>query len=799
MDLEKLPKYAQDILNKYLIPLSSNTPPELLLAVLNVYCSRILLHNRTMIQPLDEDLLYPSLYVIIFAESGVGKNRTVNFIKKCYGEVEGYHIEEYERLREEVVERLYIKAEKLSQKAVDENRRDKQWSKTEKNAYVERYMPRTVTEEFSNGTPEGLVDMRLAFFNLKKDKTGIGSVHFENDEILDWIKTSSSSSQTDIKELLKAVAEDGDNGTKLIKGEKEIVPVKNVPQTLLAFSSIAKLLENGKANAQLEEFLERGLGRRSMLCYPDEKYQSKKKTYNEHKEQKKEARKYVATLEDIFERLHTYTIRELVPDEEEKYNKKIVATNEKLDRHIFDYQQECFERSAQMNDVNRGIFGGVINGHPRKSLRLAGVITTVKAVLAQKKEFIMTIEDYEEARYQIEFYFDQYFKFYNRTGTTDVEHLYNYIIENQGKDRIHKGDVRKQKFARNKGSYLTKWLDEVFDGELEEYCYTKKKVVLPILEGSSKYPHYRIEDVVEVENSIEVSDIPKALFSTSDSTNGEHPFDGFEKKEVAFKDIPEMVQKSAYTTHWFKNNHRSKENTQFYGNLLIIDIDNDGEEKLYIEQANEMVKDYRAIVIPSQNHQKEKGEHGVQDRYRIILLCDSVIEPENDYKHVMNKCIESLGLKGYEDTSVTTDKSRYLKRSPKGCKYTLHEGNKLFSWKGFDKPQNIPKKYVPTKEVEEIGSIREIPLSYLMEEVGAKFNKKTGNNLFYYCPFHGGSGTSLRVNETKNLFLCTQCTPNPGYETLGGTPVDLIMKWKGVECGKAIKMLKNYLLTNSLK
>ena len=763
-----------------------------------------------MVYGLDSDPVYPNLYVVIFAGSGVGKDRTVSQVSTCYEIVEGYHNSFYNDLKEGVTIDLYARADKLSQEAVDKGR--KAWSKAEKKVYVERYIPHEVKEKFGSGTPEGLIAHRQAFASLRKDKTGIGSIHFENSEILDWIRTSSSSAQTDIKELLKTVAEEGHNETKLIKGEKEIKPVRNVPQTLLAFSSVAKLLDNGKANAQLEEFLERGLGRRSMICYPEE-YKYTKEDYKNQKGKKKEAMLYRAKLTELFEKLHTYTLRNLKADENEHFHKKVIADNDELDEHIYNYQEECFERTDRMSPIDRKVFEGVIGGHPRKALRLAGIITVVKAVLAKKKEFIMTIEDYDEAVYQIEYYFDQYYKFYNRSGAADVEYLYNYIINNQGKDRIYRGDIRKQKFARSKGNYLSQWIKDMLGqegdgegGELEEYCIKQKKILIALQEGKAKFPHYKIENTVEVDQKTQSREIPKAKLSITSSTEHEHPIHGFTKQEIDFTKVPEMVKKYKYTTHTFTNDHRKKENTEYYGNLLIIDIDNDcgAKDQLYIEQAVEIVKDYHSIVVPSQNHQRVKEnneELGAVDRYRIILLCDSVIAPENDYKSVMTKCVDSLGLLPYYDTSVTSDKARYLKESPKGCEHFIHAGKYLFNWKVFDKPENVPKKYVPSKRYGEAHDYREVPLAELVELAGGKFKKKIGDNLYYYCPFHSSTtGTSFWITENINIFYCCKCDPLSGQagQTLGGPPVNFIRRWKGVNGHEAYKMLKEYLLTGKI-
>ncbi|MFH1997228.1 MAG: DUF3987 domain-containing protein [Patescibacteria group bacterium] len=772
-----LPAYAKNILDNYLIPLNPGAQLEMLLLALNVYCSRILCHNRVKIHGFYPKPIYPNIYGITFAISGSGKDRVLSYLDDCYADVWQKHNEQFIELRKGLISKLEQRAQQLSDEMKTGNTGG--WSKKKMEDYVERYSPREIQEEMSSATPEGVVALREALGAIE-----VGSLHFSNSEFIDYIMNTTSTGE-DILAILKDCYEHGDSGSKITKGNKLVNIVKDVPQTMLVFSSISGLIEDGKTSKQLDDFFCRGMARRSLVCFPKSKKHNTDITFEEYNNKKKIAEAIKCKITELFNEVHRKTADNMLEG-----GAKIIISDETLKRYIFEYEKHTEQMSDKVPVEEAEPFKSVTEALPRKVIRLAGIITMMRGQTLVDGGYPMSIEDFEMAREQVEFYFEQFSAFYKRVAISDVEKVMAFFLKEQNKIEITKTTLRKQRFTKVRPEQFSRWLDNLLEKEMPEYCAINKKMLVE-LKGRN-YIYYRIEDIVEVENKKEAGELPEVKLSIN-KTDDKHSASGWEVASTTFDKLPELIKQYPYACHSYNTGYRNGANVIRSGNLLILDIDNDNPDKqLYIEQGRELVKDFHHIIIPTRHHRLPKNGKPSSDRYRIILLCETPIIPQNDYKEVIKKCIESLGLLDYVDVPVTADCARYFYPSPAKSTFEVNTGKYFFNWSAFDVKNNVAKKYIPTKEYNLMGDVRRIPLSELAEKVGAQFTKKSGHNIYYSCPFHTSvSGTSFRIEEKKNLWICTQCE-------VGGSPIDFIMKHKNVDCYFAINILKNYLVTKEL-
>jgi len=86
-----------------------------------------------------------------------------------------------------------------------------------------------------------------------------------------------------------------------------------------------------------------------------------------------------------------------------------------------------------------------------------------------------------------------------------------------------------------------------------------------------------------------------------------------------FKSLERVITTRTYSCGLFKDNHRTSKN---FTEAHVIGLDFD--DGLSIEGAKEAFKDYKYIIAPTKNHQKEKGGI-VADRFRVILFLSEPI------------------------------------------------------------------------------------------------------------------------------------------------------------------------------
>lgn len=108
-----------------------------------------------------------------------------------------------------------------------------------------------------------------------------------------------------------------------------------------------------------------------------------------------------------------------------------------------------------------------------------------------------------------------------------------------------------------------------------------------------------------------------------------------------------QAQGMHWANHHFKNGHRAEENVIAGFNMIVLDVD-DG---IYLDVAQELMKDYKFLTYTTKRHTEEKN------RFRMILPINYVLELDSDdYKEFMNNVMGWLPFKTDESANQRAKK-----------------------------------------------------------------------------------------------------------------------------------------------
>jgi len=439
-----LPNYAKEILDKYLRPLNNGAPFETLLMSLNVECARVLCYNRVRITGLNVNI-FPNIYGLTFTNSGAGKDRVNHHIRKLTKQIE-IEWEEMENqqfnLKKAIVDRE-VDGLDLTAPAKEKLKR-------------ERY-PRRLVRFMTDATPEGLLAMRE-----EMSKGYFAGIHFQIAEFGDYI-ASRDKLKDYILTILKEVYEDGSSVKKVLKMDRVNDSADGVPQTMLAYTSPEMLLEDSVANITLKTFFDRGMARRCFICYPEDKKRYITYTFEEKYKRIEDAENQKQVMSKYFLEVNRLT----KPFDVNTY-KQITISMEAF-RAFSDYEDY---NKIEAEKLKQGCFKPELGDRHRKSLRIAGII----AAFEHPEKLEITTEDFELAIMQVEMFGEQFRKFYQRPVKSEVEQVYEYILDNQETSKISKSKLKGLQCAPKDNNKKVEWVDDLIE-ELVEFCEEKKSTL----------------------------------------------------------------------------------------------------------------------------------------------------------------------------------------------------------------------------------------------------------------------------------------------------------------------------------
>lgn len=108
--------------------------------------------------------------------------------------------------------------------------------------------------------------------------------------------------------------------------------------------------------------------------------------------------------------------------------------------------------------------------------------------------------------------------------------------------------------------------------------------------------------------------------STSDNLEFYEPV-----KDCSFDKIKELITTTKWSPGIFQNNKRNLKSFM-YADCIGLDVDDD----LCLDEAVELMKDYKCIIAPTKSHNKDKNGKTAH-RFRILVFTDGRITNEKDY------------------------------------------------------------------------------------------------------------------------------------------------------------------------
>ena len=144
----------------------------------------------------------------------------------------------------------------------------------------------------------------------------------------------------------------------------------------------------------------------------------------------------------------------------------------------------------------------------------------------------------------------------------------------------------------------------------------------------------------------------------------------FSDISVAFENLSEVTLSQRYSSAQFNDGKRKKSNFNGFGNILIYDVDNDGDSSLPLLEAVKLFEEASSLVVTTKSHQKEKNGI-VSDRYRILIPLDEaisidLIEYSEYYLHVAS----ILGIEAYIDQACKDVARMYQPNSRQDVYYS---------------------------------------------------------------------------------------------------------------------------------
>lgn len=597
-------------LHKYLCDLNTFTHPDALLLAGLVKVSQVAGINKVCVKSSIIDTQSQqtpaNIYGITFLNSGAGKDKPLRDINK---NLIPYIIDDFEKRAATYREN---KSNHVKQEA---NEKFGEKANAEKNKWISQNSPRFLPIEMSDATLEGFLAIRKSF-----EGAYFGSTFLRISEFGDYI-TSDNTARSEFLSMISEVFDYGDSSPKIIKGEKEAEGVSGVASSAIMHTSPAYLLD-GINRTKLFTFLDRGLARRSFICYPGDVLLE---TNNPDvlKEIVSSARvraeDLVPDLKNAFLSMYENTMNKYDDNEDlsiltDTQVKNVFTLTTEADDRISEYQIENQIHASSLPDSwdKAGIRSERANRH-WKALKLSGVI----ACFEHPKDKSVTLDDVEEAIRITNMYGDQMAKFYSAKPTDAVDALFSYMYMRK-ETWVSTMDIRDQNFVDHR--QFAKWIEESMT-----YVDQKAYVVSYVLEygkhgrSGKKYRLMPLTKEDEKESTIVVSQA---------SSNDLHEVI-MKPKTIVFNEIHKITgEDKLWSPFTYKDNYRKDINVIGDVSLVVLDVDSG----MTMKECSDRLKEYDVtfFIHTTKSHGVKKGNAPACDRYRVVLPIHRSIKLSKD-------------------------------------------------------------------------------------------------------------------------------------------------------------------------
>lgn len=607
-------------LHEYLCKLNPWTHEDALLLSALVKIAQVAGINRVQVSA--KTISHPgkttpaNIYGISFLDSGSGKDKPLRDID--------YNI--IPTIRDDFAKRALRYKETRTQMIENEaNNKYGDKSTVEKNKFISQNSPRFLPFEISDATIEGFIATREAFQDAH-----MGSVFIKISEFGDYI-TSNNDRRLEFLSMVSEVYDYGDSNPKVLKSEKESIPVYGVPSSIMFHTAPAGLLE-GKNREKLFNFLNRGLARRSFICYPI--HAKKSLTSKDIDTLAQQAEIDSSNITESFNRM--YELTKPVTDDDISTIADTYATNfntftftQEANDLLGEYQVKNQEEAQEIpeNSDEVGLKAEQIGRH-WKVLKLAGVLSAFE----HPDDKNVYPQDVEDAIRICAIFSAQVRRFYRARPTDELTKLFDFFLlrKNQWLSTM---DLRNENFVY-KGKFA-QWLPHSLSmvAEMADdagFVFEHKKKGGP---GNMYRITYLAKD----------ADKDKHITYSQGATNNPTEVT-FTKSTISFTKFHTVtLQNKAWSCATFKDNYRSDENATGEIDLIALDVDSgmkfDEAKAIFAERK------ITSLIVTTRTHQRAKGDKAACDRFRIIIpLYQKVMVTKEDHTKKLKALAKELNI-----------------------------------------------------------------------------------------------------------------------------------------------------------
>ena len=486
-----------------------------------------------------------------------------------------------------------------------------------------RYMPKSVTIGVE-GTSEGLFQVVQS-----QVSSNFGSLNLLTDEFGETI-TTSSGLLSKLKELY-----DGKFKAKIIKGDSESemkADVNNIICNFMGMGSRKGVTHD--AAKELKRIASSGMYRRTFII---ESTQSVEK--NKEETDISDLQEYMNNLNEKYKKIFLQMI-----DGDSIFMYKYYTYDDDIYEKIEEIDDDLIMR-AQNDQLNE--FAQYNTGSLEMVIDLAHIIAFLEDSTILKIEHLNKAYDFmQRTRDSVE---DTFKSIHPYKLMYDLLKLKDNMTISEMAEYEHTVPIS-----------ATKVKDNI--ALLEELCYRRDEV---LLKQEGKVTRYKIEQLPH-------TDIRKLIISTSDDGKGKFSIN-FTPGELAWDKFSKLVTskniESFTTCHYKPSNqapegHRKADHFIEGQNLISFDID----EGMTIDEAKEILKDYKFLIYTTKSHQKDKNG-SICDRFRILLPTKTkfYVTPEQ-HKMMYENLEQVLGISSNDPQ--TRNVSRLFYTNPDAEIYT---------------------------------------------------------------------------------------------------------------------------------
>lgn len=547
------------------------------LAEVAYYLGKIASTQRAVINTKDRGEIPVNIYAIGLAQSGFGKNFSVNIMEEIISDFkERFTQESMPKLAESNIRNL------ADIRAIKRNSSPD----TEYEALSSNYdRSGEYLFTFDSGTAPALKQMRTKIL-----LANCGSINFQVDEL-----GSNLMASTDILNAYLELYDKGLINTKLVKNTLENIRDVDVkgftPANMLLFGTPSKLFDGGATERMFNEFLETGYARRCLFGYGE---------YTESDMQ--------LTAEELFDKLTSPILSSTEAKWKNHFHKLADTThaNWKLDLpddqaiELIKYKMAC-DRLADSMGEHQEIEKAEMKHRYFKALKLAGALAFID------EEFEITTDHLKQAILVVE----TLSKSFKRVMTREPSYarLARYIAE-VGTEVTHADLNEALPFYSTSRTAREELMSLATAWGYKQHILIKKQ----FLEGIEFFSG----------ESLKKTNLAEVIISYSEDWAQD-----YQNEIVPFDQLHTLCSQDEFrwVNHHLQGGYRKTENALPGSNLVVLDVDGTCSLSL----AQELLKDYTYFIHTTKSHTD------TENRFRIVLPLNYVVKMDvDDYREFID-------------------------------------------------------------------------------------------------------------------------------------------------------------------